>query len=961
MAREATDAMSSVVASSQVNLTGTIQTGHEMLQFSSLSDSPSVTRHVMCKDHDLNYDPIDPTTIFRPSDAKAECLTTVSIDDTIEFRWYYRSNSSMTWVSCYNWTTDALFSGEYHYVGYLLIAGYWPAIYYPRAYKVDVYLDGAFSFSEFFEVTNGGLNSPRMCEDVDENGRPINMKSRFTVAEDTRVHHWLRFDRIAYFNEILQSCHNFTAVWIQPNGSTYRTYSGGFADYKDIDVTWNYWEYNYTLSDYIAVDSSTPVGNWKVEVYLDTYYLNNTWMRYGPIATTPFIVGSDAVADWTFMVYLDADSDLELAGIETFLRMASIGSSPQVNIVVQMDRHPDSNTTLGYDDRYGNWMDCKRFYVTEDMIPTPGNATLHLGEVNMGHPDTLKDFVDWTISNYPADYYVLVFYGHGTGCMGVCFDVTDGTDGLFLSELRQGLSGLPAIMDLMLFDACSMGLIEVAYQIKDYANILIGAEGLGFSPAPYEDYLSVLTSMPSMLPNEFAGVVVAAYIAWCKQQPDDPVTGIAHATMSAIDLTRMTSLMAAIDDFALKLKENETFYDYLISSARIDTQGYEGPYADQTGYHIDLYHFAQLTKQYVLDDELRNVADQVMTAVEDLIITEDDKKVPNSHGLAIYFPDEEGKYLYRDFEVLYEATSFALDTSWDEFVRYYLDIQESGNTLTIKTAYPYVSVKIGEGSFVASSTKEVKVFILPGPYAIEVPTVISAETGPDSRVIFDEWVTDGDESNPRTVNIEGEGEDLTLEVQYKKQYRLVVNTSPGGLTPQPNVSPLGLWFDETDTVTCDAQEIGGYVFEYWELDGIRQGLGENPLPVPMEAKTHNVTAYYGLPPPWWETLLRPDIMQVVLGLLGIVLTVAFVVPAWFRSRRKRGVIRTFLSEIDEVYSRFKSDPHKCEQELYRLRNTILEGLTDGKISEESYNILDKRIDKYMEELPRQEKRKRGDE
>ncbi|UCG37171.1 MAG: hypothetical protein JSV64_02545, partial [Candidatus Bathyarchaeota archaeon] len=515
-AREATDAMSLAVGSSQVNLTETIQVEYQMVQFLSVSDSPSVSRHVMCKDHDLNYDPIDPTTIFRPSDAKAECLTTVSIDDAIEFRWYYRSNSSRTWVSCYNWTMDALFSGEYHYVGYLLIAGYWPAIYYPRAYKVDIYLDGAFSFSEFFEVTNGGLNSPRMCEDVDEIGRPINMKSRFTIAEDTRVHHWLRFDKIAYFNEILQSCHNFTTVWIQPNGSIYRTYSGGFGDYKDVDVTWNYWEYNYTLSDYIAVDSGTPVGNWKVEVYLDTYYLNNTWRRYGPIATIPFVIGSAAVADWTFMVYLDADSDLEEAGIETFLKMASIGSSSQVNIIVQMDRHPNPSTTPGYDDRYGDWMDCKRFFVTEDMIPTPGNATLHLSEVNMGHPDTLKNFVNWTINNYPANYYCLVLYGHGTGSMGICFDVTDGTDGLSLPELRDALSELPAIMDLILFDACSMSLAEVAYQIKDYANILIGAEGLGYSPGPYEDYLADLTTIPSMLPSALASVVVTEYMSWCK-------------------------------------------------------------------------------------------------------------------------------------------------------------------------------------------------------------------------------------------------------------------------------------------------------------------------------------------------------------------------------------------------------------------------------------------------------------
>jgi hypothetical protein len=89
----------------------------------------------------LSTPPLNPTTIFKPSDAKAECLTTVTINNTIEFRWYYRSNSSKTWISCYNWSERALFAGEYHYAGYLLIAGHWPELNYPRAYEVEVYLD----------------------------------------------------------------------------------------------------------------------------------------------------------------------------------------------------------------------------------------------------------------------------------------------------------------------------------------------------------------------------------------------------------------------------------------------------------------------------------------------------------------------------------------------------------------------------------------------------------------------------------------------------------------------------------------------------------------------------------------------------------------------------------------------------------------------------------------------------
>jgi len=945
-------------SSFQERFTGAIRAEHQILQFSSASNSPPFTRHLMCKGHDPYYNPIEPTTIFRPSDVKAECLTTVSMkkDDSVDFRWYYRSNSSKTWISCYNWSYSALYDGIHVVEGHLLIAGYWPGSNYPRAYKVDVYLDGSLAFSEFFEVTNGGLNSPRVCEDVDANGHPVNMKSRFTIGVDTKAYHYLRFDKIAYFNEELESCHDFTTFWIQPNGSIYKAYSRSFTDYKDTNVTWNYWSYRYISDDYISINSSTPIGNWKAEVYLDSYYFNNTWVRYGPIATTPFIVGSEPVADWTFMVYLDADSGLEIAGIEIFLKMASVGSSSRVNIVLQMDKNSSEES---YDVLYGNWTDCKRFYVTEGMTPTPGNATLHLGEANMGDPETLKDFVNWTINTYPANYYFLSLWGHGTGCMGVCFDVTNAKDALSLPELSQALSGLPTIMDVVFLDACSMSMIEVAYQIKDYVNVLVGPEGLGYAPPPYDQYLSSLTTNPSMSPNAFAREIVTDYINWCISFPIDKIP---NATMSATDLTKIITLIAAIDDFALKLKEKESLDNlsqsfqnyYLISLVRNLTEGYQGPFEGDIGYYIDLYHFAQLTHQHVLDEELRNIADQVMTALESIIIIEDHKALPNSHGLSISFPDEKGKY-EDNYRSVYEETTFAEDTLWDEFVKYHL----SGYVLTIHLDPPYsnITVKVDEESYTTGNEGKLQVFISPGFYTINVTTSVSTEPG--SRGVFTQW-SDGRTSNPRTLDV---NKDSTLVAQYKTQHHLTVNTAPSGLTPQPSVSPEGPWYDESDDseqVRCTAYEISGYVFDHWTVDELSRGPGDNPIIILMNGP-HNATAHYRLPPAWWENLFRPEILQVILGFVGIVLTIAFVVPAWVRTRRKRGVIKAFLNEIDEVYTRFKTDPRKCEEALYRLRNTILEGLTDGKISEESYDILDKRIDKYMEELHKQKSGKLADE
>jgi hypothetical protein len=158
-------------------------------------------------------------------------------------------------------------------------------------------------------------------------------------------------------------------------------------------------------------------------------------------------------------------------------------------------------------------------------------------------------------------------------------------------------------------------------------------------------------------------------------------------------------------------------------------------------------------------------------------------------------------------------------------------------------------------------------------------------------------------------------------------------------------------------VTCTAKEINGYIFDHWTCEEASWELGIKLINVTMNGPC-KATAYYVHASAWWETLFNSQNLQVILGALGTVLTVALLGTAWIRTRKRRSIIKTFLDEIDDVYLKFKTNPQICEEELYRLRNTILEGLTDGKITEENYDILDRKIDKYMEELQKKKKRER---
>jgi len=399
----------------------------------------------------------------------------------------------------------------------------------------------------------------------------------------------------------------------------------------------------------------------------------------------PSVSGQQIDKTWTFMVYLDGDNKLEKHAIGIFLMLANVGSSSEVNIIVQMDRID------GYDTRYEDWTDCKRFYVTQDLTPIPANATENLGEVNMGDANTLKNFVNWVMDKYPADNFCLVLFDHGSGCvkfsessenytpLAVCFDETNG-DALTSPELSEAFAHVREKIDIIFFDTCDVGMIEVAYQIKDYADIMVGSEEVALAAGPYDDYLSDLISNPSMSPSNFASAIVNAYINWAPSP----------STMSAINLTEISTLVVETDNFAQKLSEKENLYVDAINAVLDETEGYYGPYQDYYGYYIDIYRFAQLIYQCVSDGEIDVAAERVMNYVSNAIIIRSENNRPNSHGLSIFFPDMKEKY--NKFRNSYKSTTFATDTQWDEFIEQYLLVSPP-NAYVGKPVYP---IKIRE-------------------------------------------------------------------------------------------------------------------------------------------------------------------------------------------------------------------------------------------------------------------------
>ncbi|UCE37766.1 MAG: hypothetical protein JSW00_00515 [Thermoplasmata archaeon] len=407
--------------------------------------------------------------------------------------------------------------------------------------------------------------------------------------------------------------------------------------------------------------------------------------------------GEGALAQWTFMVYLDCDNNLEQAGIEDINEMEAVGSTDDVNIIVQMDRC----ATDGYDESNGDWTGAKRFYVTKDEDEnTIGSDEIEdLDEVNMGDPQTLVQFVKWTIDNYPAEKYALVLWNHGGAFWGVCWDEDDDEDCLTMPELKCALENIEDYLgrdlDLIGFDACLMAQMAVMYQIRNSVDYAVAS---GYTEPndgwPYKKILPYLVSNPQMGPVELGTVIANEYVESYTDWESDPEDTLA-ITQAVFDLEKFDELAYQINFLSMVLSTKAGYafeggHNGQIWLARDDTNSYDygtqylpGNNApiDPTGYCMyDVIHLMEnLPEKILLDSEIRSAAEAVKTVANEAIVyfaVDEPHEQKGAHGLTIYFPDGEYTFYDGDFDEL----DFAQDIYWDDFLHYFHNTENAQDT-----------------------------------------------------------------------------------------------------------------------------------------------------------------------------------------------------------------------------------------------------------------------------------------
>lgn len=350
---------------------------------------------------------------------------------------------------------------------------------------------------------------------------------------------------------------------------------------------------------------------------------------------------------WTIAIYISGDNTLSENVQQDLDEIAHAGIAENVRVVALVDQSSTGDSRLLFFSG-GAWN-------TKSL--TAVNSSWG-SELAMDSPQTLRDFVSWAFSEYPSERTALDLWGHGAGWSGVCMDHGDW---LTLPELSGALSGQS--LNLISIDACQMGMIEVAYQLRESADVLVASEK--DVPAEGWQYGDWLSGMAGAGNATAAGTVLAqTYMSWALNH------SAYSATVAVIDLGQIGSLAGPLDSFSHELIASWPLLRANITNARITTERYDGD------AEYDLTHFAQNIAMRGGSPRLARDARVVEEFVAWTALYRDawtrlgDEPAENANGLSIWFPSNGALPSYR-------ALDFAVDTRWDDFLDAYSNISST--------------------------------------------------------------------------------------------------------------------------------------------------------------------------------------------------------------------------------------------------------------------------------------------
>ena len=293
--------------------------------------------------------------------------------------------------------------------------------------------------------------------------------------------------------------------------------------------------------------------------------------------------------EWTIMIYMAGDNNLavDMAYAMEQIKGVAAAGADNPNLFVYYDGNSPAIPTLYCDFSEPG----KARYVRSYMVPDKPFQVPKKGNENAANPRSILNFVDWCVNKVEvendngeitfgrrAQKYALIFSGHSLGFqdIGLFKDETSGKS-LKMSDFYDMLQGLVSSkrelqeiaeshnwlnedrklenellgkkLDILGFDSCVMGMLEVGYQFNSVARTMISSEGSVPSAGwTYAKILGCLTRKQNHGADtrDVAELFVREFI----RSQDSYTVGGVSVDMAAWDLGRFDELADAFNDLA---------------------------------------------------------------------------------------------------------------------------------------------------------------------------------------------------------------------------------------------------------------------------------------------------------------------------------------------------------------------------------------------------------------------------
>lgn len=372
--------------------------------------------------------------------------------------------------------------------------------------------------------------------------------------------------------------------------------------------------------------------------------------------------------EWTLLVFLNGHNNLDHFGKFNIKQMEEVGSTSQINVVVQWASMNQAET--------------QRLYITKSTDPNQVTSPVveKMNRVDMGDWKNLVDFVKWGVQHYPAKKYFVDVWDHGSGWhllsrMGAMsrdslgFNINDISwddhtgHSISTAQLGQAMGEVSKFIghkvDLYASDACLMAMPEVANEMVDSVEVFGGSEevepGAGW---PYQAVLRRWAGKPTATAAEVGKILAEEYVS----SYNGGTNGNSNATFSIFDLKQTDRLNQAVREFGSSLVKLDSSARSKVKQLASDTQRFT--FDD----YADLIDFMNLMDASHLGTELRGVSQRLRSSLGNYIVANyATPGMSRALGLSIWFPTSLGTYV--NYEARYRLLKFHQATRWGDTIK----------------------------------------------------------------------------------------------------------------------------------------------------------------------------------------------------------------------------------------------------------------------------------------------------